>query len=167
MKMRNLLSLSLLTVLVLLVFTGCCCCKKGVKDTPTPASGPATTPRVTPTVEDPNFKANVKPIYFDFDKFNIRKDQEATLNSNVDYLKKVSSVKFTVEGNCDERGTVEYNMALGEKRANAVRTAILAKGIDASRVSVLSKGKGNPVVSNAKDEAEHQKNRRAEFLATK
>ncbi|HBF34411.1 TPA: peptidoglycan-associated lipoprotein [Candidatus Sumerlaeota bacterium] len=165
MKIRNLLSLSLLTVLVLMVFTGCCCCKKK-EVTPVASNKEAGTRPGTPDVKDP-FAGKVKPIYFDFDKFNIRKDQEAVLNANVDFLKTLPAVKFTVEGNCDERGTVEYNLALGEKRANAVRAAILAKGIDPSRVAVLSKGKGNPVVANAANEADHQKNRRAEFIATK
>jgi len=166
MKIRNLLSLSLLTVLVLLVFTGCCCCKKKVAETPTPVAT-VVPPRPNPPVPGGVFDGKVKPIYFDFDKFNIRKDQESVLNANVDFLKTLPTVKFTVEGNCDERGTVEYNLALGEKRANAVRQALIAKGVDASRISVLSKGKANPVVPNAKSEAEHSKNRRAEFIATK
>lgn len=165
-KVRTMFSLSLLSLLVLLTFTGCCCCKKAKVEAPVVKSE-IPRPSVTDAGMDAKLKANMKVVYFDFDKSNIRKDQEANIVADAAYLKTIPEVKVVVEGNCDERGTVEYNMALGERRANSVRKALIEKGIDANRLSIVSFGKSRPVVANAKNEADHQKNRRDEFSAAK
>lgn len=84
-------------------------------------------------------------VFFDFDKSAIRADGKATLDKQVAWLKKYEKYGITVEGNCDERGTREYNLALGERRANAVKQYMVANGIPAARVKTISYGKERPV----------------------
>jgi peptidoglycan-associated lipoprotein len=152
-----------------LTLTGCAGC--GKKTPPPVPKTPETTDmkRVGDvwTEQQAWVTKNVKVVYFDFDKSTVRKDMEAVIVANAAALKGKTDLNLTIEGNCDERGTVEYNMALGEKRANAVRKALIEKGVDAKRLATITKGKANPVVPNAKNEADHQKNRRAEFIATR
>jgi len=166
---RQIVSMFALFILVALTLTGCAGCgKKPVPPTP-PTNGPTETPRPgDPLAEKQAWVTkNIKVVYFDFDKSTIRKDMEAVIVANAAALKGKTDLNLTIEGNCDERGTVEYNMALGEKRANAVRKTLIEKGVDAKRLATITKGKANPVVPNAKNEADHQKNRRAEFIATR
>ena len=167
---RQIVSMFALFVLAALTLTGCAGCKPKPVENPKTVIGGGTGEPVRPP--DPKaadlkwVKENIKVVYFDFDKSAIRKDMDTVIADNAKALKGRTDIKLTVEGNCDERGTVEYNMALGEKRAKSVRDALIAKGIDGSRLSLITKGKANPVVANAKSEAEHQKNRRAEFIPT-
>ena len=111
-----------------------------------------------------SLEANSKVIYFDFDKFNIRKDQQANIDANAALFNSAEAKNFSVkvEGNCDEFGTDEYNYALGLKRAKSVKDGLVAKGINADRVTVVSYGESNPVC-NDKNKACWDKNRRAEF----
>ena len=88
------------------------------------------------------------------------------LHNNADWLLKHSSVVITIAGHCDERGTVEYNMALGEKRADAAMKYLLNLGIPAERMKIVSYGKNNPLV-NGIDEDTHFQNRRDEFIIIK
>jgi len=102
-------------------------------------------------------------VYFDFDKFNIRSDMQAVINTNASIFNtEVSGVEVVVEGNCDEWGTDEYNQALGLKRAKAVKDALIAKGVNADRISVKSYGETNPVCTEKTKVCDAQ-NRRAEF----
>ena len=99
-------------------------------------------------------------IYFDTDKFNIDSADQTALASQAQWLMKYPSKKATIEGHCDERGTREYNLALGERRANAAKNYLVGLGIDASRLSTVSYGKERPVALGS-DEASWAKNRRA------
>ena len=83
-------------------------------------------------------------VFFDFDKSVVRADGKATLDKQVAWLKKYENYGITIEGNCDERGTREYNLALGERRANAVKQYLVANGIPAARVKTISYGKERP-----------------------
>lgn len=85
-------------------------------------------------------------VYFGFNKYNISNDSAETLNTQAEWLKSDLSIKIIVEGHCDERGTREYNLALGERRANAVKNYLIKKGIKANRIKTISYGKDKPVV---------------------
>jgi len=106
--------------------------------------------------------ASLKTVYFDFDKYNLRDDARRTLERNAEILKNNPNVKVVVEGHCDERGTNEYNLALGENRANAVRDYLTRIGVDPSRLSTISYGEERPVAMGH-DEAAWSQNRRAQF----
>jgi len=101
-------------------------------------------------------------VYFDFDKYNLRADAKASLDANFALLQEFPDAIIKVEGHCDERGTVEYNISLGEKRARAVMDYLVGKGIAAARLSIISYGKERPV-DPGHNEAAWSKNRRAEF----
>lgn len=109
-----------------------------------------------------DFVDNVNTIYFDFDKSNIRGDQVAPLEANARYLLENPSLKILVEGHCDERGTLEYNMALGQRRAASIRKFLISRGVDANRISIVSKGEEEPAVMGH-NEAAWAMNRRCEF----
>jgi peptidoglycan-associated lipoprotein len=128
-----------------------------VDTTPTPPPPPP------PPPPKPTLKVEqLKTVYFDFDKFNLRPDAKASLDANAALLKEFPDAIIKVEGHCDERGTVEYNLSLGEKRAKAVQDYLSGLGIAANRLSIISYGKEKPV-DPGHTEAAWAKNRRAEF----
>ena len=98
-------------------------------------------------------------VFFDYDKSDIKAEGRQVLQRQADWLKKFSNVTVTVEGHCDERGTREYNLALGERRANAVKKMLVALGVAANRVSTISYGKERPAVPGS-TEAAWAQNRR-------
>jgi peptidoglycan-associated lipoprotein len=98
-------------------------------------------------------------VFFDFDKSAIKPEGQTTLQRQADWLKKYANFTVTIEGHCDERGTREYNLALGERRANAVRNALVALGIPANRMKTISYGKERPAVLGS-NEAAWAQNRR-------
>ena len=102
--------------------------------------------------------------YFDYDKASIRDDQKPLLTKDADKLKMNADMKVTVEGHCDERGTVEYNLALGQKRADAAKSFLVKTGIAADRLKTVSYGKERPADSGH-SEAAWAKNRRVEIIA--
>lgn len=121
---------------------------------PVPAAGTSVTPG---SIGD--FKQNVGDrVYFDTDLSNIREDGRGTLAKQAEWLKKYTNYPITIEGKCDERGTREYNLALGERRANAVRQYLVAQGIPASRIKTISYGKERPEVVGS-DEGAWARNR--------
>ncbi|EFR6348577.1 TPA: peptidoglycan-associated lipoprotein Pal [Salmonella enterica subsp. enterica] len=99
-------------------------------------------------------------VYFDLDKYDIRSDFAAMLDAHANFLRSNPSYKVTVEGHADERGTPEYNISLGERRANAVKMYLQGKGVSADQISIVSYGKEKPAVLGH-DEAAYAKNRRA------
>ena len=107
----------------------------------------------------------LKDVFFDFDKSSIKDDQKAALNDNITWLKSNANAKVTIEGHCDERGTVEYNLALGERRAKATKDYMVAAGIAADRIAVISYGKERPFVLGH-DEAAWKWNRRSHYVLT-
>lgn len=153
-----------------------------VAPTPEPAATPAPATNVEPPKEEfkplvepkvqvtelPNAKEMgryLKDTFFDFDKADIRTDQRDTLAANADWLRKYPGVKFRIEGHCDERGTANYNMALGERRANAVKEYLASLGVDGSRSETISYGKERPFAQGHEESAWSQ-NRRAHFVVT-
>ena len=98
-------------------------------------------------------------VFFDFDKSDIKPEGQQTLQRQATWLKKYANVKVTVEGHCDDRGTREYNLALGNRRANAVKRALVALGIPAGRITTISYGKERPAVVGD-NEAAWAQNRR-------
>ncbi|MDH4319992.1 MAG: peptidoglycan-associated lipoprotein Pal [Desulfobulbaceae bacterium] len=104
----------------------------------------------------------LRPIYFDFDKSNIRPDQQDRIDGNATYLKNNPAATIRIEGNCDERGTNEYNMALGERRALAAKKYLLNVGISEDRLQTVSYGEEKPL-QEGHDEAAWEQNRRDDF----
>jgi len=107
----------------------------------------------------------LKDVYFEYDRSTIPEDQKATLTQDAAWLKANPAVKVTIEGHCDERGTAEYNLGLGERRARAVKDFLTASGIAADRLVTISYGKERPAVLGH-DENAWKWNRRVHFAAT-
>jgi len=110
-----------------------------------------------------NTQGILKPIHFDFDKYDLRQDAIRTLGDNAAGIKQYSQFKVRIEGNCDERGTVEYNLALGEKRARAGRDYLVSLGIPARRLGIISYGKERPLDPGHNEQA-WARNRRDDFV---
>ena len=131
--------------------------------TVTPPPAPAPAPSVT---EEELFSQNVKDVYVDYDKAEVRGDQQSSVQADAQFFSQHSTDNFTVEGHCDERGSTEYNIALGDKRANAVKSALTAAGVSASRIKTISYGKEKPFCSES-NEACWQQNRRGHLVYQK
>jgi len=132
---------------------------------PPPSRAPTTviTPPVSPTLTIADqFKNAMQAISFDYDKADIRDDQKGKLQAAVTFLRANANVRLTVEGHCDERGSEEYNLALGDRRANAVKQFLADQGIAANRLSSVSYGEERPVCRFQTEECFAQ-NRRAAF----
>jgi peptidoglycan-associated lipoprotein len=114
-------------------------------------------PPVTPA------NSPLKEIYFDFDSYALRTEARETLKGDAEWLKRNPGVRVTVEGHCDERGTTEYNLALGAKRAQAAKDYLISLGLPADRISTTSFGSETPVCRDHSDEC-WQKNRRGRFV---
>jgi peptidoglycan-associated lipoprotein len=114
---------------------------------------------------DDNTAGPLQTIYFDFDSSSLTAAARATLEENANWLKVTDKVDIQIEGHCDERGGHQYNLALGERRARSVKDYLVALGVDASRVSVISYGKEKSVAFGH-DEGAWSKNRRANFVVT-
>jgi peptidoglycan-associated lipoprotein len=145
-------------------------------EAPPPAPAPPPRAEVAPVVDEyARLKAMsaeeieksglLKEIFFDFDKADIREQDRATLSQNAASLKRFDFLRITVEGHCDERGTVEYNLALGERRAKAASDYLLSLGVEADRLKTVSYGKEVPTCTQSTEEC-WQRNRRAHFTVT-
>lgn len=140
-----------------------------------PEEKAATSSTATPPVvkqgivpgSEQDFIANVGDrVFFDFDKYAVRADAKATLDKQVAWLKKYPTYNLTIEGHADERGTREYNLALGERRANSVKEYLVAGGLPAARVKTISYGKERPVALGS-NEAAWSQNRRGVTVLSK
>jgi peptidoglycan-associated lipoprotein len=121
------------------------------------AAAPSTATAAPGSIAD--FKQNVGDrVYFDFDQYSVREDGRGTLGKQAAWLKQYTNYPITIEGKCDERGTREYNLALGERRANSVKQFLIAQGVPASRVQTISYGKERPEVVGS-DEGAWSRNR--------
>ncbi len=133
----------------------------------TVAQAPPPPPPPTASVTDEGlFSQNVKDIYFDYDKADIRADQQASVQADAQFLSQHANFNFTIEGHCDDRGSTDYNLALGDQRASAVKTALTAAGVSASRVKTISYGKEKPFCTES-NEACWQQNRRGHLVFQK
>ncbi|MCZ4343528.1 peptidoglycan-associated lipoprotein Pal [Sphingomonadaceae bacterium G21617-S1] len=148
------------------------CSKKKVEELPPPppTAAPAPTPEAPPpppqTGPVPGSRADFisqagsDTVYFGTDAYDVDAEDQATLTRQAQWLAKYPNVSVTIEGHCDERGTREYNLALGERRANAAKNFLVQAGVPASRLSVISYGKERPAATGS-DEASWAQNRRA------
>jgi peptidoglycan-associated lipoprotein len=126
---------------------------------------PPPPPAPGPTDED-LFGQTVKDVYFDYDKSDIRADQQGAIQADAQFLNQHSNISFTIEGHCDDRGSTEYNLALGDQRASSVKNALVAAGVSASRIKTISYGKEKPFCMED-NEACWQQNRRGHFVYQK
>ena len=163
--------LTLFVVLSSLALTGCP--KKATIDTNNPdasgggSAGTVTDDKINNSTADSDSGSamGMQTIHFPYDSFEIVGEDKDALKNNVDILKANPSVNIQIEGHCDERGGSQYNLALGEKRANAVKTQTLAGGVGGSRVTIISMGKEHPIVQGSGEDV-WAKNRRANFVIT-
>jgi peptidoglycan-associated lipoprotein len=123
---------------------------------------PAVSVPVSNLSEEEAFKANVQDAFFDYDTYDIRGDAQAVLSRDASYLVSHPDVKVVIGGYCDERGSNEYNLALGQSRADAAKNALVTAGVAANRIRVVSYGKEKPFCSESTEEC-WQQNRRAGF----
>jgi len=128
---------------------------------PPPPPPPPPPARAEVSAED-LFSQNIKDAYFDFDKSDIRPDAQQALTSDSDFLKAHTDIKFTIEGQCDERGSEEYNLGLGDRRATAAKSFLVNLGVSGDLINTISYGKDRPVCTDH-DESCWQQNRRAHF----
>jgi len=128
---------------------------------PPPPPPPPPPPKPEVSAED-LFSQNVKDAFFDFDKSDIRPDAQQALTSDSDFLKAHTDIKFTIEGHCDERGSEEYNLGLGDRRATAAKSFLVNLGVNGDLINTISYGKDRPVCTDH-DESCWQQNRRAHF----
>jgi peptidoglycan-associated lipoprotein len=128
---------------------------------PPPAPEPEPEPPKRPSLDTLN--SELRPIHFDFDKSAIRPDATPVLGTNAALMEKYPEFNIVIEGHCDERGTIEYNLALGDRRAMAAKQELIQRGISPGRITTISYGEERPV-DPGHNEGAWAKNRRAEFL---
>ncbi len=126
------------------------------------APPPPPPPPPPPAMTEAMFEQNVKPVFYAFDSYKISSDGQQTLTDSVAFLQSHADLKVLVAGYCDERGSEEYNLALGQKRADAAKDALVKAGIDGSRLRTISYGKEKPFCTEHKESC-WQQNRRAQF----
>ena len=139
---------------------------------PPPAPAPAAAPRALTedelyaqkTVDQLNKERPLSDVFFELDSSSIRDDARGVLTANATWLKRWPA-RINIEGHCDERGTAEYNLALGERRANAVKAYLVELGVPADRIAVVSKGKESPFCTESNESCWSQ-NRRGHFVVT-
>ena len=132
---------------------------------PPPAPAEAAGEVMTQDISEMNKKGYLTDAYFDYDQSDLRDDARTALSGNAQWLKRYPSIQILVEGHCDERGTSAYNLALGDRRANAARDYVASLGISAARVRTVSYGKERPFCTESSESC-WQQNRRAHFVIT-
>jgi len=168
-------SVTLVALLLMALFAGC-----AKEEPPPPTPEPPRAAPQPPPPPPPGPSADVlrqqrfqqamqdfqnQDVYFDFDKYDLRPDARAILDKKVAFLNENGSMRVQIEGHCDERGTSEYNLVLGERRANASKQYVTTAGINTARLSTISYGKERPI-DPGHDEAAWARNRRAHFVIT-
>ena len=139
---------------------------------PAPAPAPAPPRPLTEdelfakkTLDQLNAERPLGDVLFDYDQSAVREDQRGLLQKNADYMRRWTSIRVTIEGHADARGTNEYNLALGERRGNAVKDYLVSLGIAADRMSVISKGEEAGLCTEMTEDC-YQRNRRGHFIIT-
>jgi len=163
---------SLYALLVGLVLSLTACPSKKVKEDQNDLSGGAETsaPQIenTPMSFDANGSdsgkiSGLETVFFDYDKAALTSETKKKIAGNVDWMKSRGNMNIQIEGHCDARGSIEYNLSLGERRARAVKEYMTSLGIPAARVSIISYGKEKPLANGDSEEA-YSRNRRANFV---
>lgn len=126
---------------------------------------PPVQPQASATEEE-LFSQNMKDIFFGYDKSDIAPDQQSALQGDITFLKQHPNVRFTIEGHCDERGSTEYNLALGDSRASAVKSALTQGGVSADSIKTISYGKEKPFCTESNEQC-WQQNRVGHFVYQK
>jgi peptidoglycan-associated lipoprotein len=172
---RTLIFLFAVALLVLFAAQGCSSRKK-VSGGGEPPEAPSTSDNMPPSTETPppppstsdtggeDTQGAFRDAFFDYDEAGLREDAKAALDGDAKYMESHSGVKVVIEGHCDERGSVEYNLALGEKRARAAKDYLTTYGINAARITTISYGKERPFDPGHTEESWAQ-NRRAHFVS--
>lgn len=159
---------SLLPLVLFLLISAPGCKKKAppteIPDAPIAVDPLPVPPRVVPP-QVQQMAANFSKVYFDFDAAILNGDSKGALDANAAIMQEYTDIKVEVQGNADERGTTDYNLALGQKRADSVLKYLLAKGVSSSRVKVVSYGEERPA-AQGESETAYAQNRRAEFVIT-
>ena len=192
MKLRR--NMSVMAIAVLIAFTAITGCSRKTPPPAPPPPAPPPPPVVQPTPPPPpqpkpqppppppapraltpdeiyqqtpldEISRLLSEVLFDYDQFSIREDQRPGLQKNADFMRLRATSRVQIEGHADSRGTNEYNLALGERRANAVRDYMVGLGIAADRITIVSRGEESPVCS-ADTDACHASNRRGRFAVT-
>ena len=185
-------TVGLLTLAVVLTLGAAGCAKKAPLPAPPAPPPPPTAPAPPPTPPPPpapppatpapvalseddifgrktldqlNAERPLADVYFDLDESTVRDDARGSLQKNADWMKRWTTTRISIEGHCDERGSAEYNLALGDRRGSAVKAYLVNLGIAADRIAVVSKGKETPFCTES-NEACWQQNRRGHFLIT-
>ncbi len=136
-----------------------------VREAPSVAPAIIEDPLTSRTVDDLNRDSPLKPVYYEYDSAELTAAARGILDANAVLLKRYATWMLTIEGHCDERGTAEYNLALGERRAASAQAYLTSLGIPAERLRTVSYGKEFPF-DPGRDEAAYAKNRRAHFVIT-
>ncbi|MBZ5663612.1 MAG: peptidoglycan-associated lipoprotein Pal [Acidobacteriia bacterium] len=127
---------------------------------------PPPPPPAPSATEEELFSQNVKDIYFDYDKYDVRASEQGSLQGDAQFLQQYPNIHITIEGHCDERGSTEYNLALGTNRADTVKNALIQAGVSGDRIKTISYGKEKPFCTES-NEACYQQNRRGHFVYEK
>ncbi len=163
--MRYLTALKLSAVCAALLLAACESKPPAASEAPPGPSAPTTTSNVVPGSEE-DLRVNVgDTVHFAYDRYDIQPDDQNTLQRQAAWLQKYPDVRVTIEGHCDERGTREYNLALGARRANAVKQVLVADGVSPARIDTISYGKERPICTESTEECWAQ-NRRGVTVVT-
>ena len=169
-----------LAIAILSMVTGCSLFRKKTTETDPGAGGnvvsentsgggsekiDASPMNMSATGSDSGKIDGLQTVHFDYDKSTIPVEEKAKIQGNASWMKKNTSGKMLIEGHCDQRGSTEYNLSLGERRANAVKQMIVSQGVSASRITTVSFGK-EKLISEGDSDSEMAKNRRANFVPT-
>lgn len=168
MKSRNIIYLGIIVAYFFLFLVGCSGKKVGEQDVAS-EQDPTAIGKVEPleskstAIMEGRTSGPMLPVYFSFDDYSIRPDQRARIQVNADFLKKEENVKIRIEGNCDPKGTREYNLALGEKRALSAKKYLINLGISPDRITTVSFGE-EKILLHGHDEMAWAQNRRDDFV---
>lgn len=156
---------SLFTLMIVGMMFGAGCAKKAVVEDESALPTAANADENEFGDSDNGKAMGLETVRFPYDSFLLDSEAKAVITSNAQTMKDKASMKVQIEGHCDSRGGIQYNLALGEKRANAVKKFLMEQGIAADRISIISFGKERPIASGETEEA-HARNRRANFVVT-
>ncbi|MCC2679217.1 MAG: peptidoglycan-associated lipoprotein [Pseudobdellovibrio sp.] len=163
----------LLSVMVFALVSGCSSAKKNETPTSNEQTGSGSTEKVessamdfSPKGSDSGSIEGLQTVRFEYDKATLTDDEQKKLNANAEWMKKNADTKMLIEGHCDQRGSIEYNLSLGERRANSVKQMLQKMGIPADRLTTTSYGK-EKLLATGDAEEEMAQNRRANFVPSK